>query len=287
MLELVRHWEVGTREDREMRLPDTQLHFHKVNAIHPGYAINHYPHGSCFRQLLILQFAKVFGIWRGEWQEERFMEEIRDAASSRSSSYRSCTSSDLRQFEQTRFKNTVYELSGALSRLRYFNEFAEKLPTDIDDMLVTSKLTWLLCDCGLFLRAKAKRKVALDQQNFRRGSETWLDAVVRAQPADIGTPYNLRDHQLLLEKRSELLHAYARQLQNLLFTWLRQINLGYQRVEENGRYSHDYEAYSNAMLRFASGVEDVLARGATRSRGGPSSFPIDALSQQLQGLGFK
>lgn len=61
------------------RVPITAEHTTtRVNAIHPSYAMNRVPTESCFRQLLTLEFAHGFGMWRGTWKEERWMQDLRE-----------------------------------------------------------------------------------------------------------------------------------------------------------------------------------------------------------------
>lgn len=54
-----------------------QTDLFKVNAFHPSYAVNHHPEHSCFRQLLLLEIAHACGLWRGDWNEEPWMEQLR------------------------------------------------------------------------------------------------------------------------------------------------------------------------------------------------------------------
>lgn len=49
----------------------------RVNAFHPSFAINYHPHISCFRQLLILEVAQACGLYRGQWHNEFWMDELR------------------------------------------------------------------------------------------------------------------------------------------------------------------------------------------------------------------
>jgi hypothetical protein len=49
----------------------------RVNAFHPSYAVNHNPHISCFRQLLLLEVAQACGVRRGDWDEKEWMRDLR------------------------------------------------------------------------------------------------------------------------------------------------------------------------------------------------------------------
>jgi hypothetical protein len=55
----------------------------RVNGFHPSYAMNHYPHISCVRQLQILTVAESCGRYRGDWREETWMKSLRDSCASR------------------------------------------------------------------------------------------------------------------------------------------------------------------------------------------------------------
>ena len=54
----------------------------RVNGFHPSYAMNYYPHISCFRQLQILTIAEACGMYRGGWREETWMKSLRDSCAS-------------------------------------------------------------------------------------------------------------------------------------------------------------------------------------------------------------
>jgi hypothetical protein len=277
-LELIRHWGVGTEADRPIYVPGKNLEFDKINGIHPGYAINHHPHESRFRQLLTLQFAKAFGTWRSDWIEQPFMREIRQDSASLASRYRDCNPENLSQLKQTRFKETLEALTKALYSLGHFKNLRGLNSAAIRKNLIQSRLTWLLCDCGLFLDEESKLKELLDHQHLRQNAETWLAAVLGEGSGDSTDSVGLKDHRTLLDKESTLLDHHARQLQNLFFTWLRQVNLGFTRTDKSGYHHHDLELHSNAMLRFACGIEDVLAREDLKNCAEAS------LVQDLQGL---
>lgn len=49
----------------------------RINACHPSYVVNHNPHISCLRQLLILEISQACGIYRDDWIEEDWMGELR------------------------------------------------------------------------------------------------------------------------------------------------------------------------------------------------------------------
>jgi hypothetical protein len=49
----------------------------RVNGFHPSYAMNYHPHVSCLRQLQILIGAETCGMLRGDWEEKKWMDELR------------------------------------------------------------------------------------------------------------------------------------------------------------------------------------------------------------------
>ena len=53
------------------------VHIRRVNGFHPSYAMNYHPHVSILRQLQILIGAEACGMMRGDWQEEKWMGELR------------------------------------------------------------------------------------------------------------------------------------------------------------------------------------------------------------------
>lgn len=60
-------------EDEQHRL----VTIRKVNGFHPSHAMNHNPHNSLLRQLLILIGAETCGMFRGDWEDEEWMDELR------------------------------------------------------------------------------------------------------------------------------------------------------------------------------------------------------------------
>ena len=49
----------------------------RVNCFHPSHAINYKSEYSSLRQLLLLEAAKACGVYRGDWEEEDWMENMR------------------------------------------------------------------------------------------------------------------------------------------------------------------------------------------------------------------
>jgi hypothetical protein len=50
----------------------------RVNAFHPSFAVNYYFHMSCLRQLLVLEVAQACGLYRGQWYNDSWMDELRE-----------------------------------------------------------------------------------------------------------------------------------------------------------------------------------------------------------------
>ena len=77
-------------EPRESTLfpPESIYSFTKISAFHPGFAMNYMKTESCFRRLLALQFVKAFGVWRGAWNEEQWMDDLRKQCAEISKQYR-------------------------------------------------------------------------------------------------------------------------------------------------------------------------------------------------------
>ncbi|KAI0532084.1 hypothetical protein GGR58DRAFT_198799 [Xylaria digitata] len=49
----------------------------RVNGFHPSYAVNYLPEHTNLRQLLLLNVVKTCGLYRGDWQEVRWMDTLR------------------------------------------------------------------------------------------------------------------------------------------------------------------------------------------------------------------
>ncbi|KAJ0166319.1 hypothetical protein CTA2_7776 [Colletotrichum tanaceti] len=89
---MLEHIAIGDKFGRDSRHPEIarirpEGHQHelvkvrKVNGFHPSHAVNHRPHFSPLRQLQILIGAEVCGVYRGDWEEEPWMDEIRERCS--------------------------------------------------------------------------------------------------------------------------------------------------------------------------------------------------------------
>lgn len=59
------------------QLAELGLSLIRVNAFHPSYAINYNPEFSCFKRLLVLEFTKVFALWRNDWDDLDWMSLLR------------------------------------------------------------------------------------------------------------------------------------------------------------------------------------------------------------------
>ncbi|KAI8623038.1 hypothetical protein F5Y19DRAFT_405572 [Xylariaceae sp. FL1651] len=49
----------------------------KVNGFHPSYAMNYHPEHTHLKQLLLLNVVKTCGVYRGDWEEEGWMTDLR------------------------------------------------------------------------------------------------------------------------------------------------------------------------------------------------------------------
>jgi hypothetical protein len=56
---------------------DEHFIFKKINGFHPGFAMNHHPHISLLRQLLILVCAEACGVLRGDWEDLKWTSELK------------------------------------------------------------------------------------------------------------------------------------------------------------------------------------------------------------------
>jgi hypothetical protein len=59
----------------------------RVSAIHPSYVVNRVATESCFKRLLVLEFAHGFGVWRNSWNEEEWMRDLRELCREKSRQY--------------------------------------------------------------------------------------------------------------------------------------------------------------------------------------------------------
>jgi hypothetical protein len=89
---------------------------------------------------------------------------------------------------------------------------------------------------------------------------SWIEGVIGESAPDTEQEVGLVEHSVLLGKKSVLRNFAARELQNLLFTWLRQLNLGFTSADQCTSYVSDFETISDAMMRFASSMESRFFR---------------------------
>jgi hypothetical protein len=54
----------------------------RVNCFHPSFAINYNRSHSCFRQLMLLEIAHGWAVLNGTWNDEPWMDELRDQCKS-------------------------------------------------------------------------------------------------------------------------------------------------------------------------------------------------------------
>jgi len=291
-MKLLRHWGVGVESDtKSLRISGTNHDFLKVNAFHPSYAINYFPHESCFRRLLMLQFAKAFGRYSGKWTEEPFMNGLRKTARDLSRRYQEVGQDCMPDFTRRRFNEILRSTTSAFSELQYFRVFSNMETREILGTSTLSELCWSLCDCGLFLQEYVDgNKCFIDTQELRDNFEIWFDGGLECHDAPKPRKSERRFvHQnVLVDRRSQSRPGLARDLEDLLFTLLRQLNLDSSTNPEPGSDGSRLGAYASAMLRFVSSIETYITMWSKKDLINPEVAvrPLGLAQQAIQGEAF-
>ena len=68
------------------------------------------------------------------------------------------------------------------------------------------------------------------------------------------------NHDVLSVLRSDLDQPYAKEVQDLFFTYMRQLNLSFSPTLSKSVFNCNLKAQAQACLRFASSLEDTLNR---------------------------
>ncbi|OBR16274.1 hypothetical protein CH63R_01454 [Colletotrichum higginsianum IMI 349063] len=76
-----KHPEIARIRPEGQKQKHELVKFRKVNGFHPSHAVNYHSHFSPLRQLQILIGAEVCGVYRNDWAEEPWMNDIREHCS--------------------------------------------------------------------------------------------------------------------------------------------------------------------------------------------------------------
>ncbi|KAB5517549.1 hypothetical protein GE09DRAFT_1158220 [Coniochaeta sp. 2T2.1] len=232
----------------------------RVGALHPSYAINHYPLCSCFRQLLILEFTKAFSLWRGDWTEEAWMAALRAMCRQEARHvYQEAKEDGIWRatYLQQRWETILRSLSTAFKKCSFFCGPGSSSVGFIRDLLVKTDVTCLCCDVAYFLKEIGDS----DRHSEMYGklysafeswcSETWGTGSLKLNMSGSNGHF---DHSALLLKKSERPTALGKMFEDRFYDLLRDLNLSYFPLERTA----DVEAQRNAFLRFAGAIEGVL-----------------------------
>lgn len=288
-MKLLRHWGIGVRDDAKMiQIPGTDHKFLKINAIHPSYAINYVPHESCFRRLLMLQFAKAFVCHGSSWTEEPFMEELRKTARELSKRYREVDRGCMQDFTRCRFHETLRSATDAFSALQYFRVFSSMSTREILRTSTLSELCWSLCDCGLFLQEYiGSGKCLIDINELRNNLKVWVVGGLESYntPKSSRVGWGFVHEDLLVDRRSQFKPGLARDLEDLFFTLLRQLNLDPSTSLEIDSNEIRLGAYASAILRFVNSIETCITMWSRKDPIHPETAARGLISvqQALQG----
>lgn len=143
--------------------------------------------------------------------------------------------------------------------------------------IVDKELTWLLYDCGLFIRECHSRDL-IDIQLLCDNFMIWIRRVIGESHSNLGREMGYVEHSMLFGKRSVLVNYEARKLQSILLTWMWQSNLGFARIGNSTDNELDLEAHVDGMLRFASCMESSSSRPTS------NGFKNDSLVSDFEEL---
>ena len=133
--------------------------------------------------------------------------------------------------------------------------------------ITRSRLTWTLCDIGLSLEeANLSGTCIKSYDSLLDAFSSWVTDLgievtgKTVQPnRGIGMT-GFISHDALLHLRSNLHQRHARELQDLFFTFVRQLNLSFSPALPEGHFSYNLKVQAQACLRFASSLENTLSR---------------------------
>ena len=251
----------------------------RVSAFHPSFAMNRVTTESCFRRLLMLEFAHSFGIWRTSWEEEEWMEDLRRLCQAKALEYTGmlhfcparCRFVVLRlafadysgptlEGYTARFRKLTEEAHQIFLSIDYFRAFSSSSPPRIKAQISDTNLSWLLCDAALVLKDTGVRGWNLDFDLLEFLLDDWCSAVsssrlIPNRSSDTG----YFDHRQLLLQRPALNGCFLGCLQMQFMTFLRQLNLSYTPAAEIDGYFEDVGIQADAFEHFAHAIEELCA----------------------------
>ena len=252
----------------------------RVNAFHPSYAINRNPQFSCFKRLLVLEFTKAFALWQQNWVDEKWMSLLRDECSKQAKELSKGIFSASRYLKNysdnffilaqdnhghlnehyinERWTNLLVALEAGIMDC-FFHESGSSLAEIAESCwhrLVDSKITWICCDIAWSLN-KQQTSVLKPRQlcHYLKCwcQKSWPEANLQRNSTGCIGYY---DHSALLLLKSKETQPRARKLENIFYTFLRDMNLSYSR---SGKTTFcKIGALADAFRRFAAAFENIL-----------------------------
>ncbi|KAJ9612588.1 hypothetical protein H2200_004185 [Cladophialophora chaetospira] len=238
----------------------------RVNAFHPSYAVNYYPTYSCFRRLLLLEFCHAFGVWCGDWQEQAWMDVLREICRDKAQALRRAELAGVSKPERDEREwpellDSIDKVFEETDFLQDFSDFKTARST-----LLGTDMNWLCCDAGLFLQQMSPsdpralpllRTTAITFQNWAQ--KMWAfegPPLKQNDPLEPGMfpPTRLAGSPFVAARFGLL------ELQNAVLRFLRDMNFSYVRPNPTSRLDTDCQAQGFAFLRLAKALEKILER---------------------------
>ncbi|KAI1734808.1 hypothetical protein F4680DRAFT_462128 [Xylaria scruposa] len=213
----------------------------KVNGFHPACAMTWHPEHTSLRQLLLLNVVKTCGLYRGDWQEDRWMDTLREECFK--------LTGRLRVPRRTRhlhdyapvYSTIQEDLLNSIARIEVLQEKDDR---DIYNTILVSKLSYKCNDASVILRRV--------WDLFRRDWPETCDRLNRQCFIDIAL-----DIRRLLEKFvNKPPQVRDPRLQNVFQSWI--IGLSTCLISENSTSTINFEMLANVFLQMASSVEEML-----------------------------
>ncbi|EFQ92596.1 hypothetical protein PTT_10278 [Pyrenophora teres f. teres 0-1] len=123
----------------------------RVNGFHPSRAMNYYAHVSLMRQLLILICAEACGLFRDDWEDKQWMNELRSRCQELSTSHAEVPPPRYIPDYQELYYNTVIGLKQASTHLLSDPNLATSLTINYESLL-SSNLSETCNNASLILR---------------------------------------------------------------------------------------------------------------------------------------
>ncbi|KAI0425868.1 hypothetical protein F5Y09DRAFT_334589 [Xylaria sp. FL1042] len=249
-----------------------QVMMSKVNGFHPSYAVNYHPEHTNLKQLLLLSIVKTCGTYRGDWDEERWMDTLRTECrelvmrlrDEKQTARRSRTVADYAQIYST----IQQEFFSSIKKIESSQGQAVE---NIYDNILASKLSYKCNDASVVLRK------VLELHN-----KGWSQTQNAENKRGLGEISSEVRH-LVDSFTKQPLQAQSLRLQDVVAGGMRNLKACF--TGQGSKATFDLEMMADVFLQMARSIEeileDLLDAETTSYRGAGLS---DQFTKSFQGL---